>query len=191
MQGEARGKERGSVASWPRRTSTAAVATAQHALLAVHGELRGVSEGVGWCGVRRGCGGGFIARDAAYGGRSARRRPRRHGGDILPNPTRWCEGRGDKAFTWVRTCSRRSRPSAACRGAASWANLVDDGELATATVEGNRGEGRRNCPPLRRRGCRGTGARGFAARGGLGSAETATTGVATRRHVGARERGRG
>ena len=100
---------------------------------------------------------------------------------FLPNPTRRCEGRGDEAFTGVRTCSRRSRPSAACRGAASWANLVDDGELATATVEGNRGEGRRNCPPLRRRGCRGTGARGCAARGGLGSAETASTVAATRR----------
>ena len=39
--------------------------------------------------------------------------------------------------------------------------------------------------------CRGSRARESAARGGLGSAETATTVVATRRHVGARERGRG
>ena len=93
-------EEWGSVASWPRRTSTAAVATAQHALLAVHGELRGVSEGVGWCGVRRGCGGGFIARDAAYGGRSARRRPWRHGGDISPQSDAAVRG------TWRRGVHR-------------------------------------------------------------------------------------
>ena len=179
MQGEARGKERGSVASWPRRTSTAAVATAQHALLAVHGESRGVSEGVGWCGVRRGCGGGFIARDAAYGGRSARRRPRRHGGDISPQSDAAVRGTWRQGVHRVRTCSRRSWPSAACRGAASWANLVDDGELATATVEGNRGEGRRNCPPLRRRGCRGTGARGCAARGGPGNGDVKQGATAT------------
>ena len=46
---------------------------------------------------------------------------------------------------------------------------VDDGELATATLEWNRGEGRRNCSPLRRRGCRGTGARECAARGAWGA----------------------
>ena len=48
-----------------------------------------------------------------------------HGGEqILSNPTRWCEGRGGRVSNGVRTPSRSSGLSCACRRAASWANLA-------------------------------------------------------------------
>ena len=173
-------------------TSTATTGAAVHCPLAVHrpnrseGEIEGgvwsFSEVSGW----------LYRLGAVHGGRGPRRRPWRvYGDQFLDYAARvqrlvaaWClTGSGH-----VLEASRGAGRVEAQRAGPIWPATPRMPRRCIGAKGGVMARGGARVLSPARRDSRGT---GRARRGGLGGSETATTVVATRRHVGARERGRG